>query len=57
MRARRVLARTSGPLPSQPLALLQALVRDLRAAPQVTLAALTVVAHELRRLAEQVGGT
>jgi len=32
------------------------LVRDLRAAPRVTLAALQVVVRELRRLAENVRG-
>jgi glutamate dehydrogenase len=55
--ARRRLAR-SGPeaLPTGGVGVVTGLVRDLRAAPRVSLAALTVVVRELRRLAQRVGG-
>jgi glutamate dehydrogenase len=56
LRARRRLTRLTldpgHPLPARPLAEVQELVRDLRAAPRVSLAALQVVVREIRRLAE-----
>jgi glutamate dehydrogenase len=57
LRARRRLALASvgGRVPPpRSLAGVQALVRDLRAAPRVGLAALEVVVRELRRLAEEI---
>jgi glutamate dehydrogenase len=59
LRARRRLTRRSlrdagGALPERPLAAVQALLRDLRAAPRTGLAALQVVVHEIRRLSEEV---
>jgi glutamate dehydrogenase len=52
---RRLTARTvaGASLPARSLALVQELVRDLRAAPRVDLAALQVVVREIRRLAEE----
>jgi NAD-specific glutamate dehydrogenase len=56
-RARRDLSLvTLGALPPRPLEAVHALVRDLRATPRVSLAALQVVVRELRRLAETVRG-
>jgi len=57
LRVRRHLARLAlerGPdaLPARPLAAVQDLLRDLRAAPRVGLAGLHVLVTELRRLAE-----
>ena len=57
LRARRRLAAVAlwGPgqgLPGRPLAEVQGLVRDLRAGPRTSLAALAVVVHEIRRLAD-----
>jgi len=57
LRVRRGLARLTlerGPsaLPAPPLAAVQDLLRDLRAAPRVGLAGLHVLVTELRRLAE-----
>jgi len=43
-------------IPPRPMEAVHDLVRDLRAAPRVTLAALQVVVRELRRLAENVRG-
>ncbi len=57
LRARRRLALASvgGRVPPpRSLAGVQALVRDLRAAPRVGLAALEVVVRELRRLADEI---
>src|SRR5581483_10890342 len=58
LRARRRLARRrlrdpGGALPERPLAAVQSLLRDLRAAPRVTLAALQVIVYEIRRLTEE----
>jgi len=55
--ARRRLARR-GPeaLSAQRVEAVQGLLRDLRAAPRVSLPALAVVVRELRRLAENLGG-
>ncbi|HYR96895.1 MAG TPA: NAD-glutamate dehydrogenase domain-containing protein, partial [Candidatus Binatus sp.] len=57
LRARRRLTRLAlergrDAIPARPLAAVQDLVRDLRAAPRVGLAGLEVVVRELRRLAE-----
>ena len=55
--ARRRLTRsTPEALPARGVEMVRGLVRDLRAAPRVSLAALAVVVRELRRLAERVGG-
>jgi glutamate dehydrogenase len=58
LRARRqlthaVLARGGQP-PARPLAAIADLLRDLRAAPRTSLAALEVAVREVRRLAESV---
>jgi NAD-specific glutamate dehydrogenase len=54
---RRRLARSGpGTLPARRLEVVTGIMRDLRAAPRVSLAALAVVVRELRRLAESVGG-
>ena len=50
---RRRLDDPTGALPERALGAVQALVRDLRAAPRVSLAALQVVVGEMRRLAEE----
>ena len=42
-----------GALSERALGAVQALVRDLRAAPRVSLAALQVVVREIRRLAQE----
>jgi glutamate dehydrogenase len=52
--ARRRLARLPDPVAPQALGRLETLVRDLRVAPRAPLAALQVVAHELRRLAQRL---
>jgi glutamate dehydrogenase len=59
-RARRrlagaVLGAGPGALHGRALAVVQALIRDLRAAPRTSLAALEVVVREIRRLAEPDG--
>jgi glutamate dehydrogenase len=55
--ARRRLSRVdASAVPARPLEAVHELLRDLRAAPRVTLAALQVVVHELRRLAARVAG-
>ena len=58
LRARRRLTRRrlddpTGALPERALGAVQALIRDLRAAPRVSLAALQVVVGEIRQLAEE----
>ena len=47
-----ILGRGSDALPARPLAAVQDLLRDLRAAPRVELAGLAVLVGALRRLAE-----
>jgi glutamate dehydrogenase len=58
LRARRQLTGRAlerhGELPVRPLGALADLIRDLRAAPRTSLAALEVVVREVRRLAESV---
>jgi NAD-specific glutamate dehydrogenase len=49
---RQALERGTDVPPARPLAAIQGLVRDLRTAPRVELAALAVVVREIRRLAE-----
>jgi NAD-specific glutamate dehydrogenase len=57
LRARRRLTRLAlergrDAVPTRPLAAVQDLLRDLRAAPRVGLAGLQVAVREIRRLAE-----
>jgi glutamate dehydrogenase len=54
--ARRRLTRIGGTLPPGPLAEVQRILRDLRAAPRVTLAALQVIVYAIRRLTQREGG-